>query len=336
MEGLLTLTNSLLLLNLMVHKLLDKKERLRPYAYQEFADAHLAVLQSPWSYLEVAMSSDVQDWQDATEQERAVISGILKGFTIMETHVGCYWRDTVAKQFPVQEIVMMASAFSAQEALHARAYDHLEASLGLDTYDAFIADPVATKKLADIMRLNSPTQFATNLAIFSGAIEGVSLYASFAILLSFLKERKFNGIGQILSWSVLDEQLHSAMGIKLYKLLIEQYPELEPANQIIADAFDCIVNNEFSFIEQAFGTTDKLPCITKQEAKDFVLYRANLKLMELGLHPAYTLNGAYKSVKEFFDTAIEARTHNDFFAVARNGGGYSAMLTQDFANCTYN
>ena len=33
------------------------------------------------------MSTDVTDWQEATEEERAVIGGILRGFTQLELHV---------------------------------------------------------------------------------------------------------------------------------------------------------------------------------------------------------------------------------------------------------
>jgi len=310
--------------------ILDKRTRLTPYEYPQFAEAHLAVMHSPWSPFEVAMSTDLLDWSKISKEEKATIAGILMGFTLQEAGIGCYWRNTVANQFSLPEIVNMATAFSAQEAVHARAYAHLEDTLGLDTYSAFEQDAIACAKLdAFIGQEASAKDLASSLAIFSGAGEGVSLYASFAILLSFAKKGQFKGMQQILSWSVLDEELHSKMGIELYKLLIKEYPELEPDKAIIYEGFELIVRNEHNFVYQAFSNGD-LATISLAEAQDFIDYRANKKLMELGLEPIFELSNEYLKVKQFFDTMVLGKTMNDFFAQSRNGSGYSAVLTQDF------
>ena len=140
---------------------------------------------------------------------------------------------------------------------------------------------------------------------------------------------------QILSWSVLDERLHSAMGILLYKTLISEYPELNPKEEDVKEGFKMVVNNEIAFLNQAFNECDVLPTITKAGAIDFVKYRANKKLMELGLSPMYDLQGFYLPVKDFFYTVVNSKMKNDFFALMRNGGGYSAMLNRSFEGCSY-
>lgn len=314
--------------------ILGSRQRLTPYDYPEFAEAHLSVLHSPWSPYEVPMSGDVADWAKISQAERNTIAGILMGFTLQEAKIGCYWRDVVAKQFALPEIINMATAFSAQEAIHARAYAHLEDTLGLDTYSAFEQDKVALAKLA---YFDGPSQadLALSLAVFSGAGEGVSLYASFAVLLSFAKAGLFKGMQQILSWSVLDEELHSKMGIALYKQLIAEHPGLKPNSQQIYEGFQAIVQNELAFIGQAFQQGD-LPTISLAEAKAYVHYRANKKLMELGLEPIFAYSAEHLGIKQFFDTMVLGKTMNDFFAQSRNGGGYSAMLTQDFTKALTN
>lgn len=314
--------------------ILQGRPNLRPYLYEQFHLAHEAVIASPWSYKEAQMSSDKLDWERVSEADRNTIGGILRGFTLIEIGATCYWRDIVARSFKHPEIVMMATSFSHQETIHAKAYDHLDATLGLDSYKAFLQDKLAIAKLDNILSLladNDLTNLANSLAVFSGAVEGVSLFASFAILLSFTKKSLFKGMAQILSWSVLDEQLHSTMGIQLYKQLVEEAGEQIVDKARIKEGFQAIIANELAFIEQAFADGD-LETISKEEASDFVKYRANKKLMELGLKPMYLLSGAYKQVKQFFDTQVEGTVQNDFFALARNGGAYSAMLSQDFYN----
>jgi ribonucleoside-diphosphate reductase beta chain len=306
--------------------ILEYRQNLTPYDYPVFAEAHYSVMQSPWSPYEVGMQGDVIDWEKISETERAVIAGILMGFTLIESGIGCYWREVVAKKFRLPEIVNMATTFSHQETIHQRAYAHLEDTLGLNTYEAFKQDEVAIAKINQFM---NPQNLATSLAIFSGAGEGVSLFASFAILLSFSKRGLFKGMQQILSWSILDEGLHSKMGIELFKTLVKQYPDLTPKSDDIYQGFEGVVANEIKFVEQAFnGQT--LPDITLEGSIDFIKYRANLKLMELGYEPFYSLEGDYLSIKDFFDTMVLGKSHNDFFAQQRNGAGYSAMLTQDF------
>ncbi len=56
---------------------------------------------------------------------------------------------------------------------------------------------------------------ARTLAMFGAFTEGMSLFASFAMLLNFPRHNKMNGMGQIVSWSVRDESLHCEGIIKL-------------------------------------------------------------------------------------------------------------------------
>ena len=46
---------------------------------------------------------------------------------------------------------------------------------------------------------------AKSLAIFSAFTEGVNLFSSFAVLLSFKLDNKLKGVGQIVEWSIRDE-----------------------------------------------------------------------------------------------------------------------------------
>ena len=47
------------------------------------------------------------------------------------------------------------------------------------------------------------------LAGFGAFTEGLQLFASFAILLNFPRFNKMKGMGQIVTWSVRDETLHT-------------------------------------------------------------------------------------------------------------------------------
>ena len=77
------------------------------FPFPEFYERFQSAIASVWRPEEVSMGQDVYDWQEATIEERAVIGGILKGFTQLELHVACYWGDVVTKLFPVHEENML-------------------------------------------------------------------------------------------------------------------------------------------------------------------------------------------------------------------------------------
>ena len=54
----------------------------------------------------------------------------------------------------------------------------------------------------------SKEDIAKTVAVFSAFTEGLQLFASFAILLNFPRHNKMKGMGQIVTWSVRDENLH--------------------------------------------------------------------------------------------------------------------------------
>ena len=178
------------------------------FEYPEFFEIYEKACASTWTHHEVSMSADLRDWQfNTTPAERQVIAGTLRGFVASELGIGDYWSDDVCQMFKKPEIHAMARAFSFFETLHAAAYSYLNDVLGLNEYEEFIQDPVAIKKIEAFF---STYPSKVKLAVFSGAGEGVSLFSSFAILLSFNIDGRFKGLAQIISWSALDEQcVHS-------------------------------------------------------------------------------------------------------------------------------
>lgn len=181
------------------------REQYKPFTLNKAWDYYKVVEQTYWRPELVPMSKDVQDFNlRISSREREAIAGILKGFTILECYIGDYWMDRVTKIIPLHEVKAGCYANALMEVVHSDAYSHLNDSLGLSDYEAFLSDAVIREKI-DFF-INHPND-RVSLAVFSGAGEGVSLFSSFAILLSFGKDGKFKGLSDIISWSIRDECL---------------------------------------------------------------------------------------------------------------------------------
>ena len=71
-----------------------------------------------------------------------------------------------------------------------------------------------------------PRRYRETLAVFGGFTEGLQLFASFAILMNFPRFNKMKGMGQIVTWSVRDESLHTNSIIRLFKTFISENEDI--------------------------------------------------------------------------------------------------------------
>ena len=304
------------------------RTRYRPFEYPWAGELYERACRSLWFPHEVSMASDVLDWANASKADRTAIGGILRAFTLVEGHVSCYWGETVCQMFPKHEIQALARLFSFQETVHALAYNHLSETLGIDEHAAFLADPEAQRKVNRLINAD-PTDYAT-LGLFSGAVEGVSLFASFVGLLSLCAGGRFRGIQQILSWSTLDEDNHSKAGCRLYQTLRDEGLVTAEDDARVKDGFMDVVVNEWLFIDN-IDLPDNSP-LSAPMLKEYVIYRAKVCLERLGINTDGYAEVDYDKIRPIltiYEPQLLGNVSNDFFSHNKEGSGYVATPRLD-------
>ena len=268
--------------------LTNKRDTYKPFEYPQAFDYMEKQQNAHWLPSEIPMASDINDWKTIlTDVEKEVIGSILKSFIQAEIHVEDYWARKIMKFFPKPEICMMASTFAGMEAIHMWGYSYLNDSLGLDDYAAFLEDEAAMAKLNRLQNVKtvktSKEEIAKSIAVFSGFTEGVHLFSSFAILLNPSRFNKLKGVGQIVTWSIRDESLHSEAGCWLFREYCKENPEVKDTiEEEIYEAARLTVKLEDDFIDSCFKTVDKIEGISSHDLKQFIRHRANTKLQDLG------------------------------------------------------
>jgi len=297
------------------------KERIafKPFQYQWAYDYWFKQQNAHWLHTEINMAQDIKDWnENLNEDEKQTIGNILKGFTQTETQVGNYWSSYIPQWFPVPEIKMMGQTFGAFETIHAVAYSYLNDSLGLDNFEEFLEDEATMRKLGILMKVEPNTgtlrDKARSIALFSAAAEGIQLFSSFAILLSFRKSNRLTGVGQQMIFSVRDESLHSEAGCKIFRTIIEENPDIwdKELKDSIYQGIDLAIQNEFHYIDSVF-TGKGLETISKEQLKNFMLDRANRKLVELNLEPIYQVDDELFKEMKWFYILVSGEQQTDFF-----------------------
>jgi ribonucleoside-diphosphate reductase beta chain len=304
--------------------LMQERVVYKPFEYQEAADYWLKQHQAHWLHTEVPMMSDLADWNsNLNETEKNIIGSILKGFAQTETVVNDYWTQLVTKWFRKPEVIMMATTFGAFETIHAEAYSLLNETLGLENFAEFMEDEATMAKIEALTTVRDSYngeknihEIAKSLAIFSAFTEGVNLFSSFAILLSFKMRNKLKGVGQIVEWSIRDESLHSEAGCWLFRTLIDENPEIKTPEleTAINEAALLSLKLELNFIRKCYELGDLEGC-PQYDLENFIKNRINTKLGDLGYKAIISdIDVTAVERMKWFDHLSGGKQHSDFFS----------------------
>jgi len=152
---------------------------------------------------------------------------------------------------------------------------------------------------------------AKTLAVFGGFTEGLQLFASFAILMNFPRFNKMKGMGQIVTWSVRDESLHTSSAIKLFKTFISENKDIwtDELQRDLYVACTTIVDHEDAFIDLAFemGGVEGLEAA---DVKQYIRYIADRRLAQLGLQPIHHIE---RNPLPWMDEMLNGAEHTNFF-----------------------
>lgn len=297
-------------------KLTDERNYFKPFSYPWAYNAWLKHEQSHWLHSEVPMLEDVKDWKKKlTPQEKTFLTNILRFFTQGDIDVAGGYVKNYLPHFPQPEIRMMLMGFAAREALHIAAYSHLIETLGMpeSIYNEFLQYQAMKDKheyFEEFSNLDSKS-VAQQIAAFSAFTEGLQLFSSFIMLLNFPRHGKMKGMGQIITWSIVDETIHCESMIKLFRTHIEENRELwndELKRQIYTIA-EKMVELEDKFIDLSFDT-GPMENLTADDVKSYIRYIADRRLISLGLKGIFKVK---KNPLPWVEEMVNAPTHTNFF-----------------------
>jgi len=299
-------------------KLTDERTCFKPFNYPWAYNAWLKHEQSSWLHTEVPMLEDVKDWKKKlSKSEKQFLTHIFRFFTQGDIDVAGGYVKNYLPYFPQPEVRMMLLGFAAREALHVAAYSHLIETLGLPetTYNEFLEYSEMREKhdyVLDISKQNTTKEnTATHIAVFSAFTEGMQLFSSFIMLLNFPRHGKMKGMGQIITWSIVDETQHAENMIKLFRTYIEENREIwsDDLKARIYTIAEKMVELEDKFIDLAFQMGE-MQDLTSDDVKKYIRYIADRRLISLGLKGIFKVK---RNPLPWVEEMINAPTHTNFF-----------------------
>ena len=294
---------------------LEESRSYKPFLYPWAVELTKKHEEIHWVEDEAELSEDVQDWKTKlSDEEKTFIIHVLRLFTQSDVQVGQNYHDFLIPKMKNNEIRNMLSSFAAREGVHQRAYALLNDTLGLpeDEFHKFLEYKEMADKL-DFMADNNITSLqGLALALAQSVFnEGMSLFASFVMLLNFQRHGRMKGMGTIVEWSIRDESLHVQGNAKLFRTLCEEHPRIvndELKSKIYEMAKNAVMLED-KFVKLAFkGNT--VEGLKEDEVKQYVRHIADRRLLQLGLKAKYR---AKDNPLPWLDWVLNGASHDNFF-----------------------
>jgi ribonucleoside-diphosphate reductase beta chain len=252
---------------------------------------------SHWIEDEADMAQDVTQWKDGTitPKRKEFVKMILRLFTQADTDVCSGYVEKLLPVFKQADARMMLLSFASREVTHIKAYKRLNDTLGYDT-EAFMSEFLQYKEMADKhtffieqsnMRSNKGVAEYLAKQIL---LEGVSLFASFAMLLNFSRQGQLSGLVSINQWSIIDEQIHVQGLSELFKIFVAENPSVvnEEFKKTIYETARTVVKLEDDFIDLCYNIEDNEK-LSKKDLKDYIRFVCDIRMQQMGFKPQFNV-----------------------------------------------
>lgn len=292
-------------------------ETYKPFRYPWAVELTKRHEQAHWIEDEIDLSDDVADWKNGklSDAEKDYIIQVLRLFTQSDVAVGQNYYDFFIPKLKNNEIRNMLGSFAAREGVHQRAYALLNDTMGLpeSEFHSFLEYKEMANKV-EFMRDNDNSNYS-NLALAvakSVFSEGISLFASFVMLLNFQRFGKMKGMCKVVEWSIRDETMHVDGMTQIFRGFCEEHPRVvtDDFKKEIYSMLRKVVRLEDKFIDLAYNGYDDIVELSKDDVKLYIRHIADRRLLQLGLKPNFKVKD---NPLPWLDWVLNAPDHTNFF-----------------------
>lgn len=258
--------------------------------YERLQEIYKKHERAHWIDDEADMSQDVAQWKDGTisEDSKSYIKMVLRQFTQSDTNVCGGYVEKLLPIFKNADARIMLLSFASRETTHMLGYKRLNDTLGYDS-EEFMSEFLQYKEMKDrhefmieAVDLRSNKGRGEYLAK-QILMEGVNLFASFAMLLNFSRLGQLPGMVSVNQWSVIDESMHVEGLSEIFRVYIEENPSVinEDFKRSVYETARKVVAMEDDFIELCYSvhTPEKLD---KQDLKNYIRFVCDYRMQQMG------------------------------------------------------
>lgn len=302
-----------------MRNIFEPRESYLDFEYPEVQQFIDMMNSSFWVHKEVEFTSDIQDYKvNLSEVEQSAVKRALLSIAQVEVAVKKFWGD-LYKMFPKPEFNDLGSTHAESETRHSQAYARLVEVLGLSReFSSLLQVPIFKKRYGMMNEYLESAEVDKNIAkllFFTLVVENASLFSQFATV---LYHSRFKGtmknVSNIISWTSVDEQVHSLTGVFLLNTLVsEGHVNLEELQKEVNDFLPKYMDMESKLLDWIFEKGE-LEHMSKSDLLNYMKFRLNDSLSQMGLSPVFPPEESDPTMLTWFEEIVFAKALDDFFA----------------------
>ena len=118
-------------------------------------------------------------------------------------------------------------------------------------------------------------------------LEGLFFYSGFSFFYNLARHEKMVATNTMINYINRDEQLHVDLFVKIYKELLQEYPEYDTPEraQAVTEIFKEAAELEIAWANSVIG--NKIEGLNVNDIRDYIYFMANVRVNQLGYEKPY-------------------------------------------------
>lgn len=245
-----------------------------------------------WTPFEINMSNDVKQFPELTKDEQNAFLKIIGLLALLDS-IQTDYAGRVADYLTDSSLNALMIILAQQEVVHNHSYSYVLSSITTKdvqdaTFDFWRTEPTLEKRNDFVIKgyrdfIEDPTVDHLLTSIVHDIIlEGLFFYSGFAFFYHLARNQKMVASSTMINYINRDEQLHVDLFIKIYKEILNEFPEYDTKEREaqVIDIFKEAAALEVEWAREVIG--DKIDGLDYEDIEDYVYFYTNVRCNQLG------------------------------------------------------
>lgn len=245
-----------------------------------------------WTPFEINMSQDMKQFPELTPDEQDAFLKIIGLLALLDS-IQTDYAGKVADYLTDSSLSALMIILAQQEVIHNHSYSYVLSSLVSkqkqdEVFEFWRTEPILEKRNDFVT--NGYKDFAENPTVlnllksivYDVVLEGLFFYSGFAFFYHLARNQKMVATSTMINYINRDEQIHVDLFVKIFKEVLEEYPEYnnEELGEFVQTTFKKAAELEIEWAQHIIG--NKMNGILLKDVEDYIKFYANVRSNQLG------------------------------------------------------
>lgn len=245
-----------------------------------------------WTPFEINMSSDVKHFPGLSDEEKETFKKVIGLLALLDS-IQTDYAGRVADFLTDSSLNALMIILAQQEVIHNHSYSYILSSLVSKDeqdriFDYWRTEPVLDKRNEFVIKgyekfAADPTvENMLDSIVHDVILEGLFFYSGFSFFYHLARNQKMVATSTMINYINRDEQLHVDLFVKIYKELLEEYPQYDTPEraEYVQNVFRDAAALEIEWANDVIG--EKIDGLDIEDVEDYIYFYANVRCSQLG------------------------------------------------------